>query len=141
MQAFELDSTNPPVLVWWREDAAAGWLRLDHLCGGHQHNRLRGWVLPIPAPKASADLLWALDGEEFAADCRGGGLAYEVADEHRAAYAKFLEVRGLKAGDLSLLQQAVYPLEPSSKTLGMLGIDGEPVQAGASMLVLGWNDD
>lgn len=141
MQAFELDSTKPPALVWWRADPAEGWLSLDHLCGGHRHTRLGGWVQPIAVPKASVDLLWALDGEEFASECRGGGLAYEVAHEHRAAYAEFLAARGLKAGDLSMLQQAVYPLDPTSQTLEAMGIDGKVKQAGTSLLVLGWNDD
>jgi len=141
MEVFELDSSKPPALVWWRADATEGWMSLDHLCVGVRHNRLGGWVLPAPVPKASADLLWALDSQEFAADCRGGDLTYEVADEHRAAYVQFLESKGLKAGDVSMLQQAVYPLDASGPTLAALGIEIASAQSGASLLVLGWNDD
>lgn len=141
MAVFELDSSKPPALVWWRSDATEGWLSLDHLCGGHRHNRLGGCVLPLHVPKASTDLLWALDSQEFAADCRGVDLTYEVSDEHRAAYVKFLESKGLKAGDVSMLQQAVYPLEAGRPTLAAFGIEIASAQPGASLLVLGWNDD
>lgn len=140
-QAFELDSTKPPVLVWWRTDQAPGWLTLDHFCGGHTFNRLSGWVKPIAVPLAAVDLLWALSDEKFAAECRGGGLAYEVADEHRRAYIEFLEARGMKAGDISMLQQAVYPLDTSSATLETFGVESDSIPVGASLLVLGWNDD
>lgn len=141
MQEFELDSTKPPALVWWRADHADGWLSLDHSCGGHSHNRLSGWVRPITVPHATVGLLLALDSEEFAIECYPGGLAYKVTEEHRVAFARFLQARGLLAGDVLLLQQAVYPLDPCSATLEALGIDGEVEQPGASLLVLGWNVD
>lgn len=138
-KVFELGST--PALVWWRPDAADGWLKLDHHCGGHNHRSVGGWVLPALFAQSSWDLLWALDSQEFASQCRGGGLAYEVADEHRQAYVKFLESKGMKAGDLSMLQQAVYPLDTGSATLAALGIDEASRQAEAALLVLGWTDD
>lgn len=138
---FKLDSSKPPALVWWRAAQTEGWITLDHLCGGLRRNRLGGSVLPVTAPKALDDLLWALDSQEFASDCRASDLTYEVADEHRAAYVKFLQSKGLVAGDLSMLQQAVYPLDASDSTLAALGIDISYAQPGASLLVLGWNDD
>lgn len=139
MTPFELEAS--PALVWWQSGEADGWLKLDHLCGGHNHSRLGGWVLPIPVPQASLELLWALDSEEFSAECQGRDLAYEVTDEHRLAYVKFLESRGMKAGDVSMLQQAVYPLDTGSATLEALGIDVGSRQAGAQLLVLGWTND
>lgn len=139
MASFELRST--PALVWWRPDAADGWLKLDHLCGGHNHSRLGGWVLPAQVAHDLSDLLWALDRQAFASDCRGAGLAYEVAEEHRLAYVKFLESQGMKAGDLSMLQQAVYPLDTGPATLAALCIDEGSRQTEAALLVLGWTDD
>jgi hypothetical protein len=139
MATFELGSA--PALVWWRPDATDGWLKLDHTCGGHNHSHLGGWVLPALFAQSSLDLLWALDGQEFASQCPGGGLAYEVAGEHRQAYVKFLESKGMKAGDLSMLQQAVYPLDTGAATLAALGVDESSLQSGAELLVLGWTDD
>lgn len=141
MSTFDLDSTQPPALVWWRDSPADGWLRLHHLCGGHAHERLGGWVLPLTVPSSTHDLLWSLDAETFAKACRGGGMDYEVTEEHRTAYTAFLAQHGLKAGELAMLKQAVYPLHAGAETLSALGIEVQGLQDDAKLLVLGWNND
>jgi hypothetical protein len=140
MKLFDLDSRGAPALVWWSEEPHDGWLRLDHLCGGINQNRLGGWVKEIhPAPSAK-EFLFSLDSQEFARGCRGENLDYEVSREHRAAYAAYLGDRGVHPGDLSLLQQAVYPLGTDGETLDLLGLLGHSPPPNAALLVLGWNN-
>lgn len=136
-----------PWLVFWKEELVAddtGWAELDsHSCNGFSCDHLDGYVIPLtPDSAAVAELLKAIALEEFCAGCAAPDLDYGVEPDHPAAYSRWLEDRGLAAGgDISLLMQAVYPLQASEAVLLALGLPGVKIPPGAKLLVLGWNCD
>lgn len=147
-ETFDLGgATSKPALVWWLPGGQASsqqqdWERLcGFSCGGFSCNTLEGFVRRVNVPESSLGLIERIANEEFAAGCRGESLDYEVATEHRAAYVTFLAENNLQAGNLQMLQQAVYPLAATSEVLDALGADHEIQPDGASLLVLGWNCD
>lgn len=153
---MKLDS-NPPVfngrdstfergdLVWWLprdEQYPQGWFDLaGHACNGFALNYLNGWVFPLEPSSAGLKIIDAIADESFAERCEVSNLDCEVTDQHRAAYVAYLAERGLEAGDVSKLEQAVYPLAASKSNLHVLGVESPIVPTGAELLILGSNCD
>lgn len=132
-------------VVWWlpREGKAPqGWFDLaGHACDGFKLNYLDGWVFPLEPSAAGLQIIDAIANEAFADCCDVTSLDYEVTEQHRTAYVSFLAERGLEAGDLSRLVQAVYPLAASKSNLQVLGIKCQDIPHGAWLLILGTNCD
>jgi len=135
-----------PWLVFWKEKLVAGdigWAELaSHSCDGFRCDELDGYVIPLtPATPAVAELLREIALEAFCVGCAQPDLDYGVETDHPAAYARWLEDRGLAAGEISLLMQAVYPLQATEDVLLALGLPDVEIPPGAHLLVLGWNCD
>ncbi|MDH0342074.1 hypothetical protein [Chromobacterium haemolyticum] len=132
-------------LVWWlprTEQAPMGWFDLaGHACDGVKLDYLDGWVFPLEPSPAGLQIIDDIANEAFAECCDVTSLDYEVNEQHRAAYVNFLALRGLEAGDLSGLVQAVYPLAATKSNLQTLGVECQEVPHDAKLLVLGTNCD
>lgn len=138
---------DEPALVWYGhatpgEVPQSGWKNLSsHACNGFRLDYLSGWVLPVPIPKATEDLLYELVDEHFLAGCGFDSMDYEINPQHREAYSKWLTSHGLQEGDQAMFQQAVYPLAPTLANLLALGSSQHEIPTEAQLLVLGWNCD
>lgn len=132
-------------LVWWLPrvgEAPEGWFDLaGHACNGFSIDYLTGWVRPLDPSPSGLKLLEDIADEDFAKPCDVTDLDYGVTDQHREAYSSYLAQRGLEAGELRQLVQAVYPLAASRKKLLALGADTECIPSGACLLILGTNCD
>ncbi|MFJ7794665.1 hypothetical protein [Pseudomonas sp. NPDC096950] len=135
-----------PWLVFWKDELVAEdteWAELaSHSCNGFRCDHLDGYVIPLtPETPAVAELLKEIALEAFCVGCAAPDLDYGVEPEHPTAFSRWLEDRGLAAGEISLLMQAVYPLQASEAVLLALGLPGVVIPPGAHLLVLGWNCD
>lgn len=131
-------------LVWFLPEPAEqptepGWMDLyGHSCGGMSCHYLHGWVQPVGGSSACQDLLCDIVDEAWCTDALG--LDYGVSESAKAEYAAFLAEKGLEPGELSMLQQGVYPLAATNRVLVALGIS-TTTTAGAALIVLGPNCD
>lgn len=99
-------------------------------------------MIPLtPETPAVAELLKEIALEAFCVGCATPDLDYGVEPEHPTAFSRWLEDRGLAAGEISLLMQAVYPLQASGSVMLALGLPDVEIPPGAHLLVLGWNCD
>lgn len=145
---------DDPVVVFWKASLLPGdgdkWLPLvGHDCNGFRIDSLGGYVIGLRHGEEARSLLNSIAYEDF---CTGlqqdqfdranaDSLDWGVEDPHRQAYATFLQGKGLEAGRLELLQQAVYPLAATAANLERLGVGKCGIPAGADLLVLGDNCD
>lgn len=144
---------NPELVFWKKElsstDGSEWQPLLGHDCNGFAIGYFVGYVIRLVPAKAAMPLLNEIAAEKFCAGVlqeelslgNADSLDYGTEEPHRRAYVAFLEERGLEAGSLELLQQAVYPLAATYSNLDVLGIRGRTIPAGVALVILGWNCD